>query len=99
MAPPTTPPTTTTTFADWRAQVDKELAGASFDRLVTQTPEGLPIQPLYVDGPVPAAATRGTPHAFGVCMRVPRGDLAALRDDLDGGADAVWIESGDDAAA
>ena len=99
MAPPPTPPTTTTTFADWRAQVDKELAGASFDRLVTQTPEGLPIQPLYVDGPVPVAATRGTPHAFGVCMRVPRGDLAALRDDLDGGADAVWIESGDDAAA
>ncbi len=92
MAPPPT------TFADWRAQVDKELAGASFDKLVTQTPEGLPIQPLYVDGPVPDAATRGTPHAFGVCMRVPRGDLAALRDDLDGGADAVWIESGDDAA-
>jgi methylmalonyl-CoA mutase len=33
----------------WRALVDKELAGASFDKLVQKTPEGIALQPLYTD--------------------------------------------------
>ena len=55
------------TVEQWRAQVEKELAGASFEKtLVTRTPEGLAIAPLYTerpgDGPRrarPAARTGG----------------------------------------
>lgn len=101
------------TLADWRAQVDKELAGVAFDKaLVHTTPEGLAIQPLYVapeqaaEPGLPGAApfVRGAsahPAPFQVCMRV---DAAASRreealaEDLGGGADALWLEAGDDAA-
>ena len=33
----------------WRALVEKELAGAPFDKLVQRTAEGLAIQPLYAE--------------------------------------------------
>jgi methylmalonyl-CoA mutase len=81
------------TIADWRAQVDKELAGAAFDKaLVHTTAEGIAVQPLYVEAPAGAAAVRrpdSTP--FAICMRA---DAASLREDVDGGADAVWIDAG-----
>ncbi|WP_394831076.1 methylmalonyl-CoA mutase family protein [Pendulispora rubella] len=42
------------TIADWRALVDKELAGKPFDKvLVHQALEGLPIAPLYTERPTP----------------------------------------------
>jgi methylmalonyl-CoA mutase len=92
--------------ADWRAQVDKELAGASFDKtLVHTTPEGVAIQPLYVeataDSGVPGAApfTRGNsvaPPPFAICMRHDRADADALAADLDGGADGLWLQLGRD---
>jgi methylmalonyl-CoA mutase len=45
-------------FESWRAQVDKDLKGADFDkRLLTRTPEGLTIQPLYTAENAPAAAS------------------------------------------
>ena len=91
------------TYEDWRAQVATELAGAPFERLVTQagTGEGLAIQPLYterVDSGVPGAAPflRGataTASPFEVCMR--SGDREAIADDLTGGADALWFAEGD----
>ncbi|HYP16680.1 MAG TPA: methylmalonyl-CoA mutase, partial [Opitutus sp.] len=35
-------------YARWRAVVDSELKGAPFDKkLVTRTPEGVAVQPLY----------------------------------------------------
>ncbi len=90
--------------AEWRAQVDKELAGASFDKtLVHMTPEGLAIQPLYVeaaaDSGVPGAApfTRGNspaPPPFAICMRHDAAHPDALTADLDGGADALWLQLG-----
>ncbi len=44
-------------FETWRAQVDKDLKGADFQkRLVTRTLDGLDVQPLYVDRDAPAAA-------------------------------------------
>jgi methylmalonyl-CoA mutase len=85
------------TVADWRAQVDKELAGAAFDTLVTTTPEGLQIQPLYtetrIDPGLPGAApfTRGgaaEARPFQVCMRA---NAANIVEQIDGGADAVWL--------
>ena len=93
------------TLADWRAQVEKELAGTSpvttFDKLVARTPEGLAIEPLYterVNSGVPGAppfargaSLEATP--FEVCMRA--GDADAVADDLAGGADALWVSSTD----
>jgi len=99
MAVPTMP-----TIEDWRAQVDKELAGAAFDKLVTATPEGFAILPLYtearVDPGLPGAApfTRGgsaEARPFQICMRANAGNIV---EQLDGGADAVWIELDDQAA-
>lgn len=97
---------TAVTLADWRAQVDKELAGVAFDKaLVHATAEGLAIQPLYtesaVDPGLPGAApfTRGSaarPAPFQVCMQVgppaQRGP-GALEAELAGGTDALWIQS------
>ncbi|MEP6866610.1 MAG: methylmalonyl-CoA mutase family protein [Deltaproteobacteria bacterium] len=91
-------------IAVWRAQVEKELAGAPFEKLVTQTPEGLAIQPLYAervaDPPPPGVApyVRGASAEavpFEICMHA---DPAALEDDLAGGADALWVRDGDRAS-
>lgn len=87
----------------WRALVDKELAGAPFDRLVQRTAEGVAIEPLYTerpdDPPPPGAApfVRGATAApFKICMRVdPGADLAG---EVDAGAEALWCRA-DDAAA
>lgn len=92
-------------LAAWRALVEKDLKGASFEKaLVTETPEGISLQPLYTDVPwdpgVPGAApyTRGphaAPFAPRVCMRVEGDDPESqARDDLDGGADALWLDAG-----
>jgi len=89
------------TIDDWRAAVDKELAGAAFDKLVTATPEGFAIQPLYtetrVDPGLPGAApfARGgsaEARLFQICMRA---NAANIVEQLDGGADAVWIDLSD----
>ena len=89
------------TVADWRAQVEKDLAGVPFDKaLVYRSPENMAIQPLYTDGPktAPPGAppyTRGSsaePKRFGICM--PHEALEAearLSEDLEGGADALWL--------
>src|SRR5262245_34064835 len=89
------------TVADWRAQVEKELAGVAFDKaLVHTTAEGFAIQPLYTEAR-PEAAVPGAPpfvrgaHAtpvpFRVCMRHRTGDEQALAEDLAGGAEALWL--------
>ncbi len=88
------------TYDDWRAQVDKELKGAPFERLVTPTAEGIAIQPLYMDrfdSGVPGAApfVRGASALaapFELCMRA---DAEAIADDLAGGTDALWLRDGD----
>lgn len=37
-------------YESWRAQVEKDLKGADFEkRLLTRTPEGITVQPLYTD--------------------------------------------------
>ena len=102
-------------IAQWRAQVEKELAGTPnkpgdaaggaklFEKLVTQTPEGLTIQPLYTEhmdtaAPGVAPYVRGASAEaapFEICMRA---DPAALEDDLAGGADALWLRDGDRAS-
>ncbi len=74
-------------YAAWRAQVDKELKGASFDKLVQVTAEGIALQPLYLDS-VSANAPL-PPPGIGVCMRA---DASTVQAELDGGADAIWTD-------
>jgi methylmalonyl-CoA mutase len=77
-------------LAPWIAQVEKELAGASWDdALVHATPEGIAVQPLYVEASSLAdVAGKPRERAFGVCMRCPAGEVA---EHVAGGADAIWV--------
>jgi methylmalonyl-CoA mutase len=44
-------------YEAWRTQVEKDLKGADFEkRLLTRTPEGITIQPLYTAGAAPEAS-------------------------------------------
>ena len=72
------------TAADWRAQVEKELAGASFDKtLIFKTAEGLSIAPLYTEAKHTHAIGAGT--SFKIVMR-------GTADDLANGADGLWLD-------
>jgi methylmalonyl-CoA mutase len=77
----------------WRAQVDKELAGAPFDKtLVTRTPEGLSVQPLYTEGPREGVGVEARGLAFRICVKIA--DTAAragVSAELEGGAEALWL--------
>lgn len=76
----------------WRAHVERELAGKAFDKaLVHQTIEGIAIAPLYTEAPaLPRVLGAGAP--FRVCMRHGSDTTEALLlEDLDGGADALWL--------
>lgn len=79
------------TFADWRAQVEKELGGRSFEAaLVHEALEHIRIAPLYTEGPLTERAPRHvSTRPFRICMHTSASDLAA---DVEGGADAVWVE-------
>lgn len=80
------------TLAQWRAQVEQELKGQPFDKvLVSPTPEGVSVQPLYVERPKGQALEAGAGH-FRVALE--GGDAAAVRADLEGGSDAVWVSPG-----
>lgn len=75
------------TAADWRAQVEKELAGASFEKtLVFKTPEGLAVAPLYTE----AAQTHaiGAGALFKIVMRHEAGST----DDLENGSEGLWLD-------
>ena len=88
---------TAPSFADYRAQVEKELRGAAYETLTQKTPEGLPIAPLYVEAPPEEALVRDARALpFRVCMRHGlEATPEAIAEDLDGGADALWLPFGD----
>ncbi len=73
----------------WRVLVDKELAGAPFDKLVQRTPEGIAIQPLYVERPDELAYARAGAATFRLVIRIA--DERNAAEELAGGADAVWL--------
>jgi methylmalonyl-CoA mutase len=65
--------------ADWRALVEQGLKGASWDRLVGKTGDGIPIAPLYREPDLHTAAdVSGMPGAApfirGACPRTDSGD-------------------------
>ena len=77
------------TAAEWRAQVDKELAGASFDKtLVFKTAEGLSIAPLYTEAPHTHMIGAGQPFRI-----VMRDETGMTENDLEHGADGLWLSS------
>jgi methylmalonyl-CoA mutase len=83
------------TAQQWRAQVDKELAGAPFEKvLVHRTPEGLAVQPLYTERPTAEAVELDAlAPPFRLCVRIEgdtRGEVIAS--ELEGGADALWLD-------
>lgn len=82
------------TLANWRALVDKELAGRSFEKaLGHEALEGIRIAPLYTEAPAAAQGLRelGAP-SLRICMRQPSGaTLSTLSSDVEEGADAVWL--------
>lgn len=81
------------TYEDWKRAVDKELGGAPFDKkLVTRTPEGIALAPLYCEAPAIQVPTRNAEERFRVCTRWGAdASAAALQQDLDDGADALWL--------
>ncbi len=94
--------TTKATAADWRAQVDKELArtpGASFDKtLVHTTPEGIAVQPLYTEAVAGAAGLvkrgPGLTTARIVARLPPDATEAEVAAEVAGGVDGVWLSGG-----
>ena len=75
-------------LADWRALVDEDLHGASFEKvLVHRSTEGLATQPLYIE----ASATPlvDATERFRICMR--HTSVGSIGQDLDAGADALWL--------
>lgn len=81
------------TAAQWRAQVEQELGGISFEKaLVQRTPEGLSIPSLYTQAESTHLIDVG--ERFGICMRhKPDADVSQLTEDLDNGADGLWVSS------
>lgn len=82
-----------TGLESWRARVERELCGKSFDKsLVHRSLEGLDIQPLYVEAP-PASNAMGTPasESLRICMRVSGASVAEVTSEVEGGVDALWL--------
>ncbi|HVK70053.1 MAG TPA: methylmalonyl-CoA mutase family protein [Polyangium sp.] len=90
------------TVAAWRAQVEKELGGRSFESaLVYEAMERILIAPLYTEAPAPErASNESSAPPFRICMRQARGATAAdLVADVEGCADALWLGLDDACAA
>ena len=85
------------TYEDWRKLVDGVLKGASFEKLVSKTYDGLPIEPIYrrARGTFPIA---GRPLAapWQIMQRIDHPDPAAANaqaiHDLENGASGIEIE-------
>lgn len=81
------------TLADWRALVDRELAGVPFETaLLRQALDGVPLEPLYAERPPHLPVLDASPEPFRICMRHDADAGAeAWSEDLDDGADALWV--------
>src|SRR5258705_8464829 len=77
--------------AEWRKLVEKELAGAPFDKaLTTATPEGLTLQPLYWEAPQALPDALRATHVCQVCPHVF--DAPAAAEEIEGGARTLWVK-------
>ena len=67
------------TLADWQALVARELGGAPAESLVTQTPDGLAIKPLYTKADLEGLAHIDSLPGFAPFVRGPRATMYANR--------------------
>lgn len=93
-------------LAAWRTLIEKELAGAQFDKLIYRTPEDIIIEPLYTERLYEPAMPGEAPYVrginaqrsvMGLCIRVD-GDRLVAAEELDGGASALWIDANNEGA-
>ncbi len=64
MAEHSLPPFPDVSYAEWRAQVEREMEGAPFDRLVAKTADGTRVEPLYTaEAPAPIECVAALPGA------------------------------------
>ncbi len=79
--------------ADWRKAAETALKGASLDKLVTRTADGLRIEPVYQPGDGPRALRAGGP--WRVMARLDNPDAREANsqalEDLAGGADGLQV--------
>ena len=66
-------------LADWQALAAKELKGAAPETLVTTTPEGLEVKPLYTEADLDGLDLKGTMPGFAPFLRGPRATMYANR--------------------
>jgi methylmalonyl-CoA mutase len=66
-------------LADWQALAAKELKGAAPETLVTTTPEGLDVKPLYTAADLDGLDLKGTMPGFAPFLRGPRATMYANR--------------------
>ncbi|MDB5363573.1 MAG: Methylmalonyl-CoA mutase [Rhodospirillales bacterium] len=66
-------------LADWQALAAKELKGADPETLVTTTPEGLDVKPLYTEVDLEGLDLKGTMPGFAPFLRGPRATMYANR--------------------
>jgi methylmalonyl-CoA mutase len=66
-------------LADWQTLAAKELKGAAPDTLVTTTPEGLDVKPLYTEADLEGLDLLGTMPGFAPFLRGPRATMYANR--------------------
>ena len=64
---------------DWREAATKELKGRSPDDLIWETPEGIPVKPLYTAADLEGIETLDTLPGFAPFMRGPRATMYAGR--------------------
>jgi len=66
-------------LADWQALAAKELKGAPAETLVTTTPEGLEVKPLYTAADLEGLDLQGSMPGFAPFLRGPRATMYANR--------------------
>ncbi len=63
------------TLADWEALLEKESKGLSADQMTWQTPEGIPIKPLYTEEDLAGHDHTGTLPGFAPFTRGPKASM------------------------
>jgi methylmalonyl-CoA mutase len=64
---------------DWRALASKDLKGADPDTLIWETPEGIPVKPLYTEEDLASVEHLGGLPGFAPFVRGPRSTMYAGR--------------------
>ncbi|MGW6445283.1 methylmalonyl-CoA mutase family protein [Lentzea sp. NPDC055074] len=80
-------------YSQWRDLVDTVLrkSGADFDSLITRTPDGIDLQPLYTEAPSSFPGLAPATQGWDVRQRHTVPDPVAVLNDLEGGVTSLWL--------